>query len=83
MPRPKQIVKTSSIEIALHKRTCAFSRIKILKGVPCLVVYEGARDRFCYSREVALRMIKQGHEHLDELEKQLNVSSERNTGNSA
>lgn len=71
MPRPKQFVKTADVEIAIHKRTCAFSRAKILSGSPCLVVYEGARDRFCYSREVALRMIKQGHERLDELEKQL------------
>jgi hypothetical protein len=74
MPRPKQIVKTAEIEIAINKRTCTFSKAKILRGTPCLVVYEGARDRSCYSREIALRMIKQGHERLDELEKQLTAT---------
>jgi hypothetical protein len=73
MPRPKQMIKTAEVEIALRQRTCAFSKMKILQGTACLVVYEGDRDRFCYSREIALRMIEQGHERLDELEKQLNV----------
>ncbi len=71
MPRPKQMVKTCKVEIALAKRTCAFSNASIIKGTPCLVVYESPRNRFCYSKEVALRMIKQAREHLDGIEHQL------------
>ena len=75
MPRPKQMVKTCQVEIARAKRTCAFTSAPIFKGNLCLVVYEGPRDRFCYSREIALRMIKQARERLDEVEHQLSVSS--------
>jgi hypothetical protein len=74
MPRPKQMVKTCEVEIARAKRTCAFTNAPIFKGSACLVVYEGPRDRSCYSREIALRMIKQARERLDEVEHQLNGS---------
>jgi len=73
MPRPKQMVKTCEVEIARAKRTCAFTKAPILKGSLCLVVYEGPRDRSCYSRETAIRMIKQARERFDELEHQFGV----------
>jgi hypothetical protein len=75
MPRPKQMIKTCEVEIARARRTCTFSKTPILKGIPCLVVYEGYRDRFCYSREIALRMIKQARERLDEIEQELSTTS--------
>jgi hypothetical protein len=74
MPRPKQMVKSCEVEIARAKRTCAFTSAPIFKGSPCLVVYEGPRDRSCYSREIALRMIKQARQRLDEVEHQLSAS---------
>ena len=40
-------------------------------GSVCLVVFDGPRDRFVYSREVSLEMIRLAHERLDTLEKAL------------
>ena len=71
MPCPKQMIKTCEVEIARAKRTCTFTKVPIFKGSACLVVYEGPRDRSCYSREIALRMIKQARVRLDEIEHQL------------
>ena len=74
MPRPKQMIKSCEVEIARARRTCAFTNAPILKGTPCLVVYEGHRDRFCYSPDVAFQMIKQARIRLEEVEQQLTGS---------
>lgn len=71
MPRPKQMVKRAEVEVAKAKRTCKFTSEPITKGSVCLVVYDGPRDRSCYSRVIALEMIKLARERLDELESEL------------
>lgn len=71
MARPKQMIKRSEIEVAKAKRTCKFTSESIAKGSVCLVIYDGPRDRFCYSRAVALEMIKLARKRLDEMEAQL------------
>jgi hypothetical protein len=75
MPRPKQVVKPSQVEIAKAKRTCKFTGESIVKGSVCLVVYDGPRDRSCYSHRTALEMIKLARTRLDELEGELSASS--------
>ena len=76
MPRHKQLVKRSDVEVAKRRRTCKFSGTSINKGVMCLVVYDGPRDRSPYCRDVGLEMIKLARARLDELEEEL----ERNAG---
>ncbi|MDR4505206.1 MAG: hypothetical protein MRK01_10510 [Candidatus Scalindua sp.] len=71
MPKMKQMIKRSEIQIAKALRTCKFTKQPILKGSICLVLYEGPRDRFCYSQETALEMIKQARTLLNELENDL------------
>lgn len=65
------MVKRSVVEIAKAKRTCKFTRESIAKGSICLVVHDGPRDRACYSRRIALEMIKLARARLDALEGQL------------
>jgi len=36
-----------------------------------MVIYDGPRDRACYSQKIALDMIKQARSYLLELERQL------------
>jgi hypothetical protein len=71
MARPKQMVKRSAVEIAKAKRTCKFTGATITKGTICLVVLEGPRERFCYSKETALEMVKLARERLTQIEQQL------------
>jgi hypothetical protein len=71
MARQKQMVKRSEVEIAKAKRTCKFTNEPIPKGTICLVIYDGPRDRSCYSQSVALEMIKLARKRLDELENHL------------
>jgi hypothetical protein len=71
MPNLKQIVKRSEIEIAKAKRTCRFTGDNITKGSICIVVYDGPRDRSCYSQRIGLEMIKVARARLDELEARL------------
>lgn len=71
MPRPKQMVKRAEVEVAKAKRTCKFTSEPITKGSICLIVYDGPRDRSCYSRDIALEMIKLARERLNELESEL------------
>ncbi len=71
MPRPKQMVKRTEVEVAKAKRTCKFTSEPITKGSICLVIYDGPRDRSCYSKSVAMEMIKLARQRLDELEGQL------------
>jgi hypothetical protein len=74
MARVKQLVKQSEVEIAKAKRTCKFTGDAIVKGAICLVVYDGPRERFCYSQRVALEMIKLARARLKELEEELSVA---------
>jgi hypothetical protein len=69
--RLKQMVKRSVVEIAKAKRTCRFSGQSITKGTICMVIYDGPRDRACYSQRIALDMIQQARSHLLDLEAQL------------
>ena len=71
MPRPKQMVKRADVEVAERRRKCKFSGASIPKGSACLVVYDGPRDRFCYSRSVALKMIVLARDQLKILEHEL------------
>ena len=71
MPHLKQMVKRSEVEIAKAKRTCKFTSEPIVKGSICLVIYDGPRDRSCYSQRIALDMINLARERLDELESEL------------
>ena len=71
MPRPKQMVKQSKVEVAKGRRTCKFTKESITKGSVCLVVYDNPRDRFCYSRDIALEMIRLARQRLDDLENEL------------
>lgn len=71
MPKMKQMVKRTEVEIAKASRTCKFSKAPITKGETCLVLFESPRDRFCYSQDTGLHMIKLARERLDDLEQQL------------
>lgn len=71
MPRHKQMVKRSDVEVAKRRRTCKFSGKPIGKGEMCLVVYDGPRDRSPYCHDVGLEMIKLARARLDELEAEL------------
>lgn len=71
MSRLKQMVKRTDVETAKAKRTCKFSGEAIVKGSICLVIYDGPRNRSCYSRRIALEMIKFARTRLDEIEAQL------------
>ena len=76
MPRHKQLVKRSEIEVAKRRRTCKFSGTSISKDAVCLVVYDGPRDRSPYCRGVGLEMIKLARARLDELEEELVKNAE-------
>lgn len=71
MARPKQMVKRSEIEIAKRRRTCKFTGDPISAGEVSLVVYDGPRERSCYSQKVAIEMIRLARLRLDELEREL------------
>ena len=71
MPRHKQMVKRSDVEIAKGRRTCKFSGTSIVKGAVCLVVCDGPRDRSPYCRDVGREMIRLARARLDELEEEL------------
>jgi hypothetical protein len=69
MPKVKSMVKKNLVEIAKGQRTCHHDRSrKIPKGEICLVVYDGYRDRHCYCKEVALRMITEARDQLNRIE---------------
>jgi len=68
MGKLKLMVKRTSVEVAKRKRTCAYSGLAIQKDAVCIVVREDARDRYVYSKDVALRMIEMARERLVELE---------------
>ena len=74
MPRVKQMVKRALVETAKAQRRCKFTKKAIPKGTVCLVVYEGPRDRSCYSAPVALEMLGAARARLDEIETALRRS---------
>ena len=71
MPRVKSLIKKAVVETAKHARTCKFTNRRIPKDSQCIVVFDGPRERFCYSREVALHMIEESRQRLAELEELL------------
>lgn len=71
MARLKQMVKRSTVEVAKARRTCKFTRQSITKGTICMVIFDGPRDRACYSQKIALDMIQQARTYLLDLERQL------------
>ena len=77
MPPLKQMVKRSTIEVARARRTCKFTKKPIPKGSVCLVIHDGSRERSCYSRDTALKMIRFARERLDELEQELSEDCRR------
>ncbi len=74
MAKIKSLVKKHAVEIAVRRRTCANNGSTIHKGETCLVVFDGPRDRYCYCREVAQKMIDQARLTLLEIESALNTS---------
>ena len=73
MKRTKSLLKKVVPEVAKHRRTCRNTGEAIPAGSICLVVFDGPRDRFCYSRAIGLRMIQQAREDLQNLERALGV----------
>ena len=65
------MIKRSCVETAKRRRICKFTGEPIAKGSLCLAVNDGPRDRSCYSRSVALEMIRMARERLNELEEEL------------
>jgi len=68
MPKPKLMIKRTSVEVAQRRRKCVYSGEEIQKGAVCLVLLEDARDRYVYGKDVALRMIEMARERLAKLE---------------
>lgn len=73
----KSLLKKNEVEVAVHRRTCKYSRNTIQKGETCLVVWDDQYARKCYSRAVALLMIDDARETLNAIE----VSLDGKTGN--
>jgi hypothetical protein len=64
MRKTKSLLKKLSAETAKRRRTCCHTGRDISAGSPCLVVFDGPRQRFCYSHDVATRMIQQARQEL-------------------
>jgi hypothetical protein len=71
MKRTKSLLKKFVAETAKRQRTCCHTGRDISAGSPCLVVFDGPRQRFCYSHEVGARMIEQARHELLALENAL------------
>lgn len=72
MPPLKSVLKRSQVETAQRQRTCHHDPVrKILKGETCLVLFDGEREKYCYCKETALKMITEARRQLDELATQL------------
>ena len=71
MKRTKSLLKRVVPEVAKRQRTCCNTGIDIPAGSVCLVVFDSPRQRFCYSRDVALRMLEQARGELLSLEEAL------------
>ena len=73
MPQTKSLLKRCMIETAQIKRTCRNTGKAIAGGSQCIVVFDGPRQRFCYSREIALLMIETALNDLNQLQRELNA----------
>ena len=71
MAKRKSLLKKTEVETAQRTRTCRHSRGTISRGQTCLIVFDDSRQRFCYSREVGLKMIKDARQLLDDIERKL------------
>lgn len=71
MPRTKSLLKRCTIETAQIKRKCKNTGKSIAGGCRCIVVFDGPRQRFCYSKEIALLMIETARKDLNELQREL------------
>lgn len=71
MAKRKSILKKAEVETAQRSRTCKYTGNMIASGQTCLVVFDGPRQRFCYSRGIGLKMIEDARQLLDQMEKQL------------
>ena len=72
MPKRKSLLKRVEIEVAQRKRTCKFTGEAISKGETCVVVYDAPREFKGYCRDVALQMIEDARQRLQQMEDQLN-----------
>lgn len=71
MPKRKSLLKRVEIEVAQRRRTCKFTSENIVKGETCIVIFDGPRETSGYCRDIALLMIGDARERLNELEKSL------------
>jgi len=80
MPARKSLLKRIDVESAKHARTCKHSHTKIQSGQMCLVIFDGPRQRFCYSCEIGLKMIEDARLSLNRIETNLLRSREQSQG---
>lgn len=71
MPKRKSLLKRVEIETAQRKRKCKFTGGAISKGETCIVVYDAPREYKGYCRDIALKMIEDARQRLDEMEESL------------
>lgn len=71
MAQRKSLLKKVQVETAERQRRCKHTRSPIAKGEVCIVVFDGPQQRFCYSREIAMKMLTDAAETLAELHSQL------------
>jgi len=64
----KALLKKHEVQVAERRRTCKNSGAFIKMGEQCLVVWDAQFDCKPYSREVALLMIADARQVLDEIE---------------
>ena len=59
MPTRKSLLKKTEVETPTSMRVRASTvAVRVSSGPTCLVVFDGPRrTRFCYSREIGLKMI--------------------------
>jgi hypothetical protein len=75
MAKRKSLLKKADVEVTQRARKCKHTRLPIGTGQTCLVVFEDSRQRFCYSRQIALQMIADARQVLNEMEAGLRASS--------
>jgi len=71
MAKRKSLLKKTEVEVTKRSRRCKHKRTTISIGQTCLVVFDDPRQRFCYSRDIALQMIQDARELLNEIEARL------------
>jgi hypothetical protein len=75
MAKRKSLLKKADVEVSQRTRTCKHTRLTIAAGQPCLVVFDAARQRYCYSQQIALMMIEDTRRALDEMEASLRATT--------